>query len=67
MKLLNKINFLVVKDFKLKDKLKYFMVDFREDRIFMFFNYDSKEKFFEDVDCVYIVQKIFFRIFFGDL
>lgn len=55
MKLLNKINFLVVKDFKLKDKLKYFMVDFREDRIFMFFNYDSKEKFFEDVDCVYIV------------
>lgn len=42
------------------------MADFREDRISMFLNHDSKEKFFEDADRAYIAQKICSRTPFGD-
>ena len=65
-KLLNKINPLVVKDRKLKDKPKYFMADFREDRISLYLNDKNKEKFFEDADRAFIAQKICSRTPFGD-
>ena len=65
-KLLNKINPLVVKHPMLKAKPKYFMADFREDRIPMFLNHQNKEKFFEDADRAYIAQKICSSTPFGD-
>ena len=65
-KLLNKINPLVVKHPELKAKPKYFMADFREDRIPMFLNHQDKEKFFEDVDRAYMAQMICSSTPFGD-
>lgn len=66
MQLLRQINPLVVKDPELDDKSKYFMADFRGDRISMFLNYKNKEKFFEDADRAYIAHKICSSTRFGD-
>jgi len=66
MQLLRQINPLVVKDPELDDKPKYFMADFREDRISMFLNYKNKEKFFEDADRAYIAHKICSSTRFGN-
>lgn len=66
MQSLRRRNPLEVKDPKLDHKPKYFMADFREDRITMFLNHQNQEKFFEDADRAYIVQQICYSTPFGD-
>ena len=65
-KLLKEKNPLVIKDPKLKEKPKYFMADFREDRITLFLNHENEEDFFEGADRAFIAQKICSSTFFGD-
>ena len=46
-------------------KKKYFVANFREDSLDKFVNYQNKEKFFDKIDRVYIVQQICYRAVFG--
>ena len=66
MQFLQQINPLVIRDPELEDKPKYFMADFRKDRISMFLNHQDKEKFFEDADRAYIAREICSSARFGD-
>ena len=56
----------VVKDPTLDEKPKYFMADFRKDRITMFSNHQNRETFFENADRAYIVQQICYSARFND-
>ncbi|XP_078346942.1 anoctamin-3-like [Oculina patagonica] len=66
MQVLRQRNPFVVKDPTLKEKPKYFMADFREDRISMFCNYQNENTFFEEADRAFIVQQICYSARFGD-
>lgn len=66
MQSLRQRNPFVVKDPSLKEKPKFFMADFRQDRITMFHNHEDKDAFFEDADRAYIVQRICYSARFGD-
>lgn len=48
-----------------KPKEDYFMANFREDSLDKFVNHQNKEKFFDKIDRVYIVQQICYRATFG--
>ena len=52
-------------DTKYEPKEDYFMANFREDSLDKFVNYQNKEKFFDKIDRVYIVQQICSRATFG--